>query len=186
MFGYLTIMWVYYSLWHYYPMGNVMFLPYHTDVLSINTSVFTPDSISLWWRNVTNQSSAWEGLYSAQCSAESCRTYFIPAWTGRFIELAASPSLLLPLPLHIFLIRLNGQHAQRQRCVCAFDAVQDAGLYGDDYYVPAVGQTQASTGSTATTADYRTGASDFPRCKLILQSFFLVVFYTGKSTHSLD
>ena len=118
MFGYLTIMWVYYSLWHYYPMGNVMFLPYHTDVLSINTSVFTPDSISLWWRNVTNQSSAWEGLYSAQCSAESCRTYFIPAWTGRFIELAASPSLLLPLPLHIFLIRLNDQHAQRQRCVC--------------------------------------------------------------------
>ena len=58
--------------------------------------------------------------------------------------------------------------------VCVFDAVQDAGLYGDDYYVPAVGQTQASTGST-TTADHRTRASDFPRCKWILRSFFLCV-----------
>ena len=61
--------------------------------------------------------------------------------------------------------------------VCVFDAVQDAGLYGDDNHVPAVGQTQASTGSTATAADYRTRASDFPWCKFILQSFFLRVVF---------
>lgn len=40
--------------------------------------------------------------------------------------------------------------AEKSRCVSA--PLKDAGLYGDDHYVPAVGQTEASSGSAATAA----------------------------------
>ncbi len=52
--------------------------------------------------------------------------------------------------------------------VC-LDAFRDAGLHGDDHYVPAVGQTEAPSGSAATAAaaQRRTRAYYLPWCEWI-------------------
>ena len=47
-------------------------------------------------------------------------------------------------------------------------SIEDAGLYGDDHYVPAVGQTEASPGSAAAAEaapHRRTRAYYLPRCE---------------------
>lgn len=64
-------------------------------------------------------------------------------------------------------------------------SIEDAGLYGDDHYVPAVGQTEASPGSAAAAAaaeaaaHRRTRANYLPWCECIQYlthaSFCLVI-----------
>lgn len=55
-------------------------------------------------------------------------------------------------PSTFFFFSFLSQFERSSRSRCVSTRLKDAGLYGDDHYVPAIGQTEASSGSTAATA----------------------------------